>query len=286
MNVSPKPFAHRGAHQFAPENTIGAFQGAVDNGIMGIECDIHLTKDGVPVVVHDGNLTRLTCGHPTKFTNARIRELTADELRAVELPYANHCTPLELPGDAGHEFLALRPGTQLGQGPYDYIDALARDPRMASIPTFTEFLDWLAGAPAGIEAEIELCDTGTAKPVYAAIAASSVMEKCIVFSGNPLILMEMGMNTAPEGLRLGANIRRLADDSKAMLEDLPPLWEVGLNPGRFTKADVEWLNAKGIQVLANLCDTFDWWEEMQGLGLYGFKTNYAPAYRKWAEGRV
>ena len=48
-------FAHRGLHDEAlgiPENSLPAFQRAVDRGF-GIEFDLHLSKDGIPVVFHD-----------------------------------------------------------------------------------------------------------------------------------------------------------------------------------------------------------------------------------------
>ncbi len=52
--------AHRGASAAHPENTLRAFAGAFDEGADGVELDVHLTVDGVPVVFHDRDLTRLT----------------------------------------------------------------------------------------------------------------------------------------------------------------------------------------------------------------------------------
>lgn len=46
----------------APENTLAAFAAAVEAGADGIELDIHLTRDGVPVVIHDETLDRTTDG--------------------------------------------------------------------------------------------------------------------------------------------------------------------------------------------------------------------------------
>ena len=45
----PLIIAHRGASKHAPENTFAAFKRAVDAGADGIELDVHLTRDGVPV---------------------------------------------------------------------------------------------------------------------------------------------------------------------------------------------------------------------------------------------
>lgn len=58
----PFVWAHRGASLRAPENTMAAFALAVASGADGIECDVHLSRDGVPVVIHDETLGRTTDG--------------------------------------------------------------------------------------------------------------------------------------------------------------------------------------------------------------------------------
>lgn len=50
---SPEIIAHRGANREASENTIPAFQRALDIGVDGIELDVHVTRDNVPIVHHD-----------------------------------------------------------------------------------------------------------------------------------------------------------------------------------------------------------------------------------------
>jgi len=54
--VPPVGFAHRGARAHARENTLEAFQLAVRLGATGIESDVWLTSDGIPVLDHDGTL--------------------------------------------------------------------------------------------------------------------------------------------------------------------------------------------------------------------------------------
>jgi len=60
--IRPFLWAHRGASAQAPENTLAAFSAALESGADGLELDIHLTRDGVPVVIHDETLDRTTDG--------------------------------------------------------------------------------------------------------------------------------------------------------------------------------------------------------------------------------
>lgn len=52
--------AHRGASKEAPENTLASFQKALEIGVHYIEFDVHVTRDGVPIVLHDSLLGRTT----------------------------------------------------------------------------------------------------------------------------------------------------------------------------------------------------------------------------------
>jgi glycerophosphoryl diester phosphodiesterase len=53
---------HRGACGYAPENTLAAMRKALELGVDGFEFDIQLSKDGIPVVIHDDTLERTTNG--------------------------------------------------------------------------------------------------------------------------------------------------------------------------------------------------------------------------------
>lgn len=87
----PKVFyAHRGLHDNhsdAPENTLAAFQRAVDAGY-GIELDVQLTKDGQVVVAHDFHLKRI-CG-----VDVSIDSLTYEELQAYTVRESHEHIPL------------------------------------------------------------------------------------------------------------------------------------------------------------------------------------------------
>jgi glycerophosphoryl diester phosphodiesterase len=70
---------HRGASSLAPENTLAAFSRALADGADGLELDVHLAQDGVPVVVHDASLRR------TGLCRGVIAEMTSKELSQVDV---------------------------------------------------------------------------------------------------------------------------------------------------------------------------------------------------------
>jgi glycerophosphoryl diester phosphodiesterase len=86
-------WAHRGASAVAPENTMVAFRAAEAAGAGGIELDVHLSRDGVPVVIHDETVDRTTDGH------GRISELSLVQLRQLDAggwfspPFAGEAVP-------------------------------------------------------------------------------------------------------------------------------------------------------------------------------------------------
>ncbi len=74
-----KIIGHRGASGSYPENTIPSFIAAIDAGADGIELDVHLTKDGEIVVMHDYTVDRTTDGHGlvSSFTLSELKKLNA-----------------------------------------------------------------------------------------------------------------------------------------------------------------------------------------------------------------
>jgi len=76
--LTPVIFGHRGASKYAPENTHAAFELAFSQGADGIELDTMLSRDGVPVVIHDRKVDRTTNGH------GYVDKLTIDELENLD----------------------------------------------------------------------------------------------------------------------------------------------------------------------------------------------------------
>jgi glycerophosphoryl diester phosphodiesterase len=108
----PLIIAHRGASALAPENTRAAFQKAIESGAEGIEFDVRLAKDGVPVVFHDFGLKRIC-----RRTD-RVSDLTAAELGNLD---AGTWFNLRNPGKSNRKFSA------------------------EMIPGFSQLLDFLKG---------------------------------------------------------------------------------------------------------------------------------------------
>lgn len=65
FNDWPYPLwiAHRGAGKLAPENTLAAFRLGARHGYRAFECDLKLSADGIPFLLHDAELERTTDGH-------------------------------------------------------------------------------------------------------------------------------------------------------------------------------------------------------------------------------
>lgn len=73
-----KIIAHRGASAHAPENTIPAFQLALEHGADGIELDVMLSKDGQLIVIHDDTVDRTTNG------TGKVADMVLSELKALD----------------------------------------------------------------------------------------------------------------------------------------------------------------------------------------------------------
>ncbi|MBA4601198.1 glycerophosphodiester phosphodiesterase [Thermoactinomyces mirandus] len=100
-----KVFAHRGFSGIAPENTMAAFEKALEAQADGIELDVHLSRDGELIVMHDEKVDRTTNG------SGWIKDLTLAELKQLDngswfgKDYENETVPtlaevLELVGDS------------------------------------------------------------------------------------------------------------------------------------------------------------------------------------------
>ena len=126
----PVNLAHRGSSAVAPENTLEAFRAAVEAGAGGLELDVHLTRDGHVVVLHDETVDRTTGG------TGEVAGMTLDELRGL---------------DAGHNF------SPDGGSTLPYRGTNVRVPTLAEVlrefPGVAVNIDMKADRP-GIEAAV------------------------------------------------------------------------------------------------------------------------------------
>lgn len=105
----PLIIAHRGDSAHAPENTLAAFAMAIEKGAEGIEFDVQLSRDGVPVVIHDHNMIR------TGNFNERVANLTATQLGEIDVgSWFNRKAPDRARPEFSYEFVpTLRQALEL-----------------------------------------------------------------------------------------------------------------------------------------------------------------------------
>ena len=92
--------AHRGESYDAPENTLAAINLGWSRGVQSVEMDLHLTKDGQLITIHDKDTFRVTGGDTQGGTKLVVLESTADELRKLDVgkwkapPWAGEKMPM------------------------------------------------------------------------------------------------------------------------------------------------------------------------------------------------
>src|ERR1051326_2126264 len=87
--MPPLVIAHRGASRSEPENTLRAFELAIKLGAQMIELDLHATRDGQIVVIHDADLS-----HTTNLSG-QVSELTLEEVRRADAGKGERVPTLE-----------------------------------------------------------------------------------------------------------------------------------------------------------------------------------------------
>src|SRR5918911_1481417 len=143
----PVNLAHRGASALAPENTIEAFRLAVEAGAGGLELDVHMTRDGHIVVIHDATVDRTTSG------TGAVSEMTLDELRML---------------DAGHNFSPDGGPTRPYRG------------RGVRVPTLGEVLEGFPGVAVNIE--IKARTPGIEETVLGVLREANALGRALVVS--------------------------------------------------------------------------------------------------------
>jgi glycerophosphoryl diester phosphodiesterase len=161
VSQQPLIIGHRGASALAPENTIVAFERAMLDGADGIEFDVRLARDRVPVVIHDASLRR------TARSDGDVARLTSTELGGI---------------DVGTWFNLRRP-------------SLARQPyALATVPTLHQVFEMFGARDATLYVEMK-CERSESRALAASVAelvrAYEVVDRVVVESFNLDSIMEI-----------------------------------------------------------------------------------------------
>jgi glycerophosphoryl diester phosphodiesterase len=173
----PLLLAHRGGAGIYPENTIYAFEQSVTKHRADVvELDIHTTRDGELVVIHDDTVDRTTDG------TGRVDSLYMDEIREL---------------DAGYRFTAD------GGRTYPYRGKGLR------IPALREVFEAFRGNDTGINIEIKKSTPNIERKLYNLITGMGMTKRVLVNSGHPLVMVRF-RRINKQGVLTGADSLQVA----------------------------------------------------------------------------
>lgn len=172
--------AHRGEHRAHPENTLPAFQAAIDAGADYFELDVRTTSDGRLVLMHDRKVDRTTNG------TGAVREMTFDQIRAL---------------DAGAKFSPQFAGTKVPS--FEEALALAH----GKIGVYVDSKDI---APADLVAALRNTDMLNPVVIY---GSAGFLKKVLALSPSLKVMPEAGSTATLEKLLADLNPRVVAFDA-------------------------------------------------------------------------
>jgi len=210
--------AHRGARSVAPENTLEAFRIGLDRYAADmIELDVHLSRDGVPVVVHDDTLERCS-DVAARFPDRkpwRVGDFTYPELLSL---------------DAGSWFIAKDPFGQIAAGAVPEADLARFRSGMVRIPTLKQVLALVSSHHSRVNIELKnfpMQYDGIAEAVAAEVRAAGLSDKTVLSSFDHELLVRL-KTIAPE-IERAALCEQPVFPLKEYLVD--QLCVTGFNPG-------------------------------------------------------
>jgi len=178
--------AHRGEHRAHPENTLPAFQSAIDAGADFFELDVRTTSDGRLVLMHDAKVDRTTNGA------GAVREMTFDQIRTL---------------DAGAKFDPRFTGTQVPS--FEEALALAH----GKIGVYVDSKDI---APADLAAALAKADMQSAVAIY---GGSGFLKKVQALSPSLKIMPEADSAATLDKLLAELSLRVVAFDAGDFKDD-------------------------------------------------------------------
>lgn len=239
----------------APENTLVSFRRALQDGAQCVELDVHGTRDGEVVIIHDGTLERTTNGR------GRVRRKTVPELRTL---------------DAGYRFT---------------LDALSYPFRgkKIGIPTLAEFLTAFPQAKAIIE--IKQARPSIAKKVMEIVFSLRSADRVLLATEKDSTMREIRAEIAARQLSVATGFSR--GEVASFLDWIaggkkPPYTPPGqalLIPCRYrsmtlvTAETVEAAHQLGLEVFVWTVNEADEMRRLLGLGVDGIITDYPARLR-------
>lgn len=251
----PIVIGHRGAAGDYPENTLLSFEHALDQGAAILESDVHLSRDGIPILLHDETLERV-CGTP-----GAASDRSWQELRAL---------------DAGVGFRSAD-----GSQPF-----LGRGVRIASLEqAFERFPD------ARFNLEIKCPGERVLRESIRLIERFERADRTLLTAGEDAIMRALRRAVAESRVRpaLGASLSEvLAVIASALRGETMPDGVMALQiPAEFagkplvTRALVEHAHAHGIEVHVWTINARDEIEALLGLGVDGIVTDFPGRMVEW-----
>ncbi len=243
--IRPLIIGHRGASAVAPENTLLAFERALSDGADGIEFDVRLARDGVPVVIHDAALRR------TALREGEVSSLSSTELSEI---------------DVGTWF-NLR-----------YRSEAAPEYSRATIPTLAQVLEMCGGTRLYVEMKCEAKECGAlAAEVARLVRAHSLFDRVVVES--------FALDSIKEIKRLEPQIRTAALFEPRLTRPRPLPWkmieqavdnaadEIALHRTLVTRRIMEEARRRGMNVVVWTVDSPSWIGRAISNGIYAIITN-------------
>ena len=258
----PRPivFGHRGASGEAPENTLVAFERALEQGAAILETDVHVTRDGEVVIAHDPDVARTTNGV------GPIAKLRFQELAAL---------------DAGHHF------SPDGGVSHPYRGKGIR------IPTLRESFRRLPGVRFNVELKSD--DPRLVRAVVALVAEHERENLTLLAAAEETTLAAVRAELARRGVRaaLGASLADVLGFIRAALgEGEAPRGPAALQiPPTFagkplvTRAPLDFAHAQGVQVHVWTGTDDEEMEQLLALGVDGIMSDFPGRLRAVVDAR-
>jgi glycerophosphoryl diester phosphodiesterase len=245
--MNPLIIGHRGAAAVAPENTLVSFARALDDGADGIEFDVRLARDSVPVVIHDATLTR------TAMRKGRIASFSSSELNEM---------------DVGTWF-NLR-----------YPSHARADYRQATIPTLAHVFE------AHSEMDVRLYVEMKCGPIDRAILAAEVAKMVRAYSlAHRVVVESFDLAAITEIRRLDSDIRTAALFDRKLSRPLPSprrmieralrsgAVEIALHRSLATRRAVQLAEQHGLETVVWTADSPAWVKRATRSGIRAIITN-------------